>query len=66
MRKRYQDRNRKPAKGATGDERAGNWVSRPIEGSDLEFLASSARPVPAKYWPSGKNGVYDVSANEFH
>jgi hypothetical protein len=66
MRKRCQDRNRKTAKGATGDERAGNSVPRPIGGSDLEFFRSSARPEPAAYWPSGKRLISDVSANDCH
>ena len=66
MRKRCQDRNRKTAKGATGDERAGYSVPRPIGGSDLEFFRSSARPEPAAYWPSGKRLISDVSANDCH
>ena len=66
MRERHQDRNRKTAKEATGDERAGNSVPRPIGGSDLEFFRSSARPEPAAYWPSGKRLISDVSANDCH
>ena len=52
--------------GGSGGREGGEFGAQADRGSDLEFLASSARPEPAKYWPSGKNGVYDVSANEFH
>jgi hypothetical protein len=34
--------------------------------SDLELFESSSRPLPAKYWPSGKRWLNDVSAKEFH